>query len=345
MAKRFLTNIDLSKNEIQNVVIHKLAAAPASPAEGQIYYNTSDERYYLRTSSTWKDVTGRLDDILTGTNAITITDNGDGTLTIDIANANSSNAGLMSSADKDKLDGATSAATPSTLVQRDASGDASFNEINVSQGTVTTAPTLANHIATKGYVDNLVSSGVNIIGVIDASTNPDYPAATAVGDAYHISVAGRIGGGAGELVEPGDLVVATAINPGGDQATVGDDWIIMQTNTDQATETVAGVIRIATQTETNTGTDDETAVTPLKLATYVSALITAGKYAADVGNGAATSIAIVHALADEDVNVQIRDTTTKELVECDVVVTDANTVTLGFTVAPASNAYRVVIQG
>ena len=129
MAKRFLTNIDLSKNEIQNVVIHKLATAPATPSEGQIYYNTSDGRYYLRQAATWKDVTGRLDDILTGTNAITITDNGDGTLTIDIANSNASNAGLMSSADKIKLDAATDAATPSTLVERDASGDASFNEI------------------------------------------------------------------------------------------------------------------------------------------------------------------------------------------------------------------------
>ncbi len=97
MAKRFLTSIDLSKNEIQNVVIHKLATAPASPNEGQIYYNTSEGRYYLRQSSTWKDVSGRIDDILTTTNAITITDNGDGTLSIDIANANGSNAGLMSS--------------------------------------------------------------------------------------------------------------------------------------------------------------------------------------------------------------------------------------------------------
>lgn len=345
MAKRFLTNIDLTKNEIQNVVIHKLATAPASPTEGQIYYNTSDKRWYLRTDTTWKDVTGRIDDILTGTNAITITDNGDGTLSIDIANANSSNAGLMSSADKVKLDASTDAATPSTLVERDASGDASFNEINVSQGTVSTAPTLANHIATKGYVDNLVASGVNIIGVIDCSTNPDYPAATNVGEAYHVSVAGRIGGGAGPLVEVGDLIVAVAVNAGGDHATVGSDWIIMQTNTDVATETTAGIIRIGTTPEVTAGTDDTVAVTPAKMAAYVAALITAGKYAADIGDGSATSIAVAHALNTEDVSVQIRDTTTKELVETDIVITDANNVTLSFSVAPANNAYRVVIQG
>ena len=345
MAKRFLTSIDLSKNEIQNVVIHKLATAPASPTEGQIYYNTSDKRWYLRTDTTWKDVTGRIDDILTNTNAITITDNGDGTLSIDIANANSSNAGLMSSADKVILDAATDAATADTLVKRDANGDAAFNDLTAENVIINNAPTAANHAATKGYVDNLVAAGVSIVGVIDCSTNPDYPAATKVGEAHHVSVAGRIGGGSGPLVEVGDLIVSVAVNAGGDHATVGSDWIIMQTNTDVATETVAGIIRIATTLEVTAGSDDTTAVTPAKMAAYVAALITAGKYAADIGNGSATSIAVAHALNTEDVSVQLRDTTTKELVETDVVITDANTVTLSFAVAPTSNAFRVVVQG
>lgn len=345
MAKRFLTSIDLSKNEIQNVVIHKLATAPASPNEGQIYYNTSEGRYYLRQSSTWKDVSGRIDDILTTTNAITITDNGDGTLSIDIANANGSNAGLMSSTDKNKLDNATANNTADTLVKRDSNGDVVVNELTAENIVINQTPTLANHAATKGYVDNLVAAGVSIKGVIDASTNPDYPAATNVGDAYHISVGGRIGGGSGPLVEQGDMIVAVAVNAGGDHATVGDDWIIMQTNVDIATETTAGIIRISTQPEVDAGLDDSSAVTPLKMATYVAALITAGKYSADIGNGSATSIAVSHALGTEDVSVQIRDTVSKELVESDVQITDSNTVTIGFAVAPSTNAYRVVIQG
>lgn len=39
-----------------------------------------------------------------------------------------------------------------------------------------------------------------------------------------------------------------------------------------ASETVEGIIEIATQTETNTGTDDQRAVTPLKLATWWTAI-------------------------------------------------------------------------
>ncbi len=70
-------------------------------------------------------------------------------------------------------------------------------------------------------------------GVIDASANPNYPAASA-GDLYRISVAGKIGGGAGVNVEVGDLAFAIADNAGGTQAAVGASWSIEQANIDGA---------------------------------------------------------------------------------------------------------------
>lgn len=69
------------------------------------------------------------------------------------------------------------------------------------------------------------------------------------------------------------------------------------------------------------------------------------KYAANVGNGSATSIAVTHNLGTRDVHVQVYDAATFETVEVDVVRTDVNTVTLTFATAPASNAYRAVVQG
>ena len=339
MSKRFLTNINLEKNEIQNVVIHKLATAPSNPFEGQVYYNTGDQRYYLRLTSSWKDVSGRIDDILTGTNAITITDNSDGTLTIDIANVTDAVAGLMSPADKNLLDGATNANTASALVKRNANGDVSFTNVNIAN-----APTSSNHAATKGYVDSLAASGLQIKGVIDASSNPDYPAA-AIGDAYHVSVAGRVGGVAGDIVEQGDMLVAVAVTSGGDEATVGDDWITMQSNIGASTETIAGYIQIATTAEVSDGINDTKAVTPSKMAAYVASLITAGKYVADVGTGSLSTIVITHGLNTSDVIVQLHDNSTKEVVEADVELTNSTTVTLRFNVAPALNAYRVTISG
>ena len=60
----FLNNINLSKNELQNGVIHKLALPPANPVDGQVYYDTSDDKLYVRAGGAWVnalsqgDVTG-----------------------------------------------------------------------------------------------------------------------------------------------------------------------------------------------------------------------------------------------------------------------------------------------
>jgi len=83
--------------------------------------------------------------------------------------------------------------------------------------------------ATKTYVDQSVTSALKYKGSIDASTNPNYPAA-AVGDAYVISVAGKIGGASGVSVDAGDMIVCNTTNAGGTQAAVGASWTILEHN-------------------------------------------------------------------------------------------------------------------
>ena len=46
MSRKIVTNLDLNKNQIQNAVIQPLAAAPASPADYQIYANSTDGIIY-----------------------------------------------------------------------------------------------------------------------------------------------------------------------------------------------------------------------------------------------------------------------------------------------------------
>lgn len=48
-----LSNLDLNKNEIKNVVVHKSSTAPSSPTEGQIYYNTTDKNFYRYNGTSW----------------------------------------------------------------------------------------------------------------------------------------------------------------------------------------------------------------------------------------------------------------------------------------------------
>lgn len=48
-----LTNLNLSKNQIQNAVIQPLAIAPSNPKEGQIYYNSSDKFIYRFDGTNW----------------------------------------------------------------------------------------------------------------------------------------------------------------------------------------------------------------------------------------------------------------------------------------------------
>lgn len=69
------------------------------------------------------------------------------------------------------------------------------------------------------------------------------------------------------------------------------------------------------------------------------------KYSATVGDGTSTSIAVTHGLGTQDCHVQVRDASTNAVVECDITMTSTTVATLGFAVAPAANAYRVVIIG
>ena len=60
MARTFLTPIDLAQNELQNARIQNLAAAPASPVKGQLYFNSTvgDDTLYWYDGAAWVPAEG-----------------------------------------------------------------------------------------------------------------------------------------------------------------------------------------------------------------------------------------------------------------------------------------------
>lgn len=119
-------------------------------------------------------------------------------------------------------------------------------------------------------------------------------------------------------------------------------WTQFATGATAASETTAGIAEIATQAETDTGTDDLRIVTPLKLASYSNRKL---KFSADFGDGSATQYDITHNLNTEDVHVSVRRNSDDADIICDVRRTSVNVVRLNFAAAPASNANRVVVIG
>ena len=119
-------------------------------------------------------------------------------------------------------------------------------------------------------------------------------------------------------------------------------WTVFGSSAPSASETTAGVAELATQTETDTGTDDARIVTPLKLKSW--SLRVHGS-AQNIGDGSSTQIDVTHNFNTRDVRVEVyRNGTPWDSILCDVERPDVNTVRLRFASAPTSNQFRVIIS-
>lgn len=401
MAKKFLTHIDLAQNELQNAVLQQLASDPSSPVQGQVYYNTTDDKIKYYDGSVWITVdvgttgvtqastsgsTGRMK-VSAGTDR-TITDYTGG-------------AGLV----KSDVDGVVSAATAGTdyvtgsstnvLTNKTFDANGTGNSIsnievadfaaNVVDTDITLAANsdsrLASQKATKAYIDNSVQ-GLSWKTAVRAATTANGTLATAFAngqtiDGVTLATGDRIllkdqstgsengiytvnaSGAPTRALDANsgaELVNATVyVSEGTANAetvwtqtanapiTVGTTALVWaQVNggaVPVATTTTQGKVELATQAEAEARTDTARATTPASLVNFPV------KKTFTVGDGSSTTITLTHNLNSQDVITQVRQASDNAVVDCDIVNATVNTVTLGFTVAPASNAIKAVVLG
>lgn len=119
-------------------------------------------------------------------------------------------------------------------------------------------------------------------------------------------------------------------------------WTAFGTSAPAASETTAGIAELATQAETDAGTDDARMVTPLKLKTST---LTPREVIQNIGDGSATQYDVTHNFNTRDIKVSIsRNATPWDEIECGISKPDANTVRLNFVAAPTSNQFRVIVS-
>ena len=235
-----LTNINLNKNELQNAVVQNLAAAPANPHAGQIYYNSGDTYIYVYDGTAWKPV--GIED--TG---LFIADWADSTITyqkvIDALNANKM---VLAKKSYDYYVLVTIVAQAivfayskgniiSTLSLKSDNSWEGPNSVTLAPlasptftGTpaapTATAGTNTTQIATTEFVQTAIAgiSGALVFkGTVNSAS--DLPASHTVGWTYIVGTAGSY---AGQTCEVGDLIVC--INTGTTASNA--DWSVVQTN-------------------------------------------------------------------------------------------------------------------
>ena len=397
---KVLNTLDLTKNQIINVVLDKRTSEPTSPVEGQIYYNETLDKVYFYGGTSWIDVNNGVQTISNASNGGVIIGGTSANPTISL-NVDNSTLEISSNIIRIKDSGVTGTklATDSvtsikitdknilfskiqdiptmTVIGRTDAGtgvSSGISIINTNDMSGASGTNLATAGSIKAYVDSQVAAIGSLQGSVDASTSTNFPgsALTKKGYYWYVSVAGTI---QGVLFNVGDVIIANIDKP---TVTSANSYIFLETNRDQAsttvlglvtlatnaevqagtdankvvtpaslssrtaTETRTGIAEIATQAETNAGTDDTRIVTPLKLKTFFDNVV--GGFAASIGNGVANSFVVTHNLNTLDVTTNLIEVSTGNQVITDISHTSLNSVTVNFSNVPTTNQYRIIIK-
>lgn len=396
MAQRFLTPIDLTKNELLNAAIQNLAAAPSAPAEAQVWYSTVDKTVYFWNGTAWDSfiLTSEEADLLdranhTGTQAASTISDFDTqvrtsrldqmatpTASVSLNNQRITNlldpSGAQDAATKAYVDALVNGVAIHPSVRAATTGNITLSGEQTIDGVSVVA---GDRVLVKNQ-DSSAQNGIYVaaagawaraadadtwekivsgfVFVEEGSVNGD-TAWVSTGDqggtigttampwtqfAAPGSVTGdNLGTGVGVFDgKVGSELQFRSLLAGSDKVTVTLDDADIVIDVDESEidlDDIGGTLAIS-----KGGTGQTTAAGAL------AALGGTRKHAATIGNNSATSFGIEHNFDTTDVLVAVKEVASPfEVVYPDVRITDANNVTVIFSVAPTTNQYRVIVIG
>lgn len=261
--------------------------------------------------------------------------------------ATTSKEGLMAASDKSKIDNSY------TKIQVDAAISAAVNGlINGAPGALDTlielasalgndpnfAATITNSLATK--VDKITGKGLSTNDFTDILLNKLNGIATGANNYTHPSS------------HPGSMITEDSTHrfatdaeksawnakAGTTTATVSANGLMSNLDKSKLDGIEANANNYVHPNDANTRH-----VTDSEKASWNSRT---RKYAANIGNGTATTITVTHNLNTTDITVNLREVATPyNAVITDWQIVDSNNIKLLFAVAPTANQYRVVVIG
>jgi hypothetical protein len=379
----FGNNISLNNNELQNVVLQKLAADP-SPITAKIYYNTATNTIRYYNGTTWADVGGGSGDVIgpasSVDNRIALFDGTTGKLIkqsslleSDIVTASSTNTFTNKTFD---ANGTGNSIT--NLETADFAANVVDNDPTLAANSSTRLPTQQ---AVKGYVDGLIE-GLDWKEAVRVATTVAGTLATSfengdVIDGITLVTGDRIliknqstqtENGIYVVQASGAPVRSADANTGAEiisaavyvrQGTVngGSNWVNNNTTAITIGSTNITFAQFQGQvqpdaTTTTKGIVELAEVSEAEAKTSTTLALTPAsvvnfpiKKTFTIGDNSATSFPLTHNLNTQDVVVSIRKVSTNEQWFTTVTCNTVNQVTLTFAVAPTTNEFVVTVIG
>ena len=365
MAQKFLTPIDLTKNELQNARIQNLASAPGTPVAGQVYHDTTTDATYVWNGSAWRPVdAAKLSDGTVPVAALA---------TNPLARAN--HTGTQLAATISDFDSQVRTSRLDQMAAPTAAVNANNQKI-----TGLAAPTAGTDAANKQYVDDVVASiswknevrvATTAAGTLASSfANGQTIDGTALVTGDRILLKDQAAGAengiytvnvSGAPTRASDADSAAEINGAAvfvtnGTANSGKRFVCNTSGTitlgstaitfvqfDGGSAYTAGNGLTLSGSDFNVGAG--TGITVAADSVAIDPAVVVRKYAANIGDGSATAIAVTHSLNTLDTSAEVFTVSDGTRVFCDVTHTSVNVTTFTFAVAPTSNQYRVVIHG